>query len=54
VITSSTAFDPPLDPTTLYQGEGTAGWLVFDVPSRHGQLVLRDTLNERDLGIWKY
>jgi len=27
---------------------------VFDVPARHGQLVLRDILNERPLGIWKY
>jgi hypothetical protein len=27
---------------------------VFDVPARHGQLVLRDILSERTLGIWKY
>jgi len=53
-ITTSTAFEPPLDPSTLSQGEGTSGWLVFDVPARHGQLVLRDILNERPLGIWKY
>jgi hypothetical protein len=53
-ITGSTAFDPPLEPITLNQGEGTSGWLVFDVPARHGQLVLRDILNERTLGIWKY
>jgi len=53
-ITISTAFEPPLDPITLSQGEGTSGWLVFDVPARHGQLVLRDILNERPLGIWKY
>ncbi len=54
VITSSTAFDPPLEPLTLSQGEGISGWLVFDVPARHGQLVLRDILDERNLGIWKY
>jgi Domain of unknown function (DUF4190) len=54
VITGSTAFDPPLEPITLSQGEGTSGWLVFDVSARHGQLVLRDILNERTLGIWKY
>ncbi len=54
IITDSTAFDPPLDPVTLNQGEGTSGWLVFDVPARHGELVLRDILNERTLGIWKY
>jgi hypothetical protein len=55
VLTSLSAFDPPLIPTTtLSQGEGVSGWLVFDVPSRHGRLVLRDLLDERDLGIWKY
>jgi hypothetical protein len=53
-ITSSTAFEPPLDPIPLNQDQGTSGWLVFDVPARHGQLVLRDILNERPLGIWKY
>jgi hypothetical protein len=53
-ITSSTAFEPPLEPITLNQDQGTSGWLVFDVPARHGQLVLRDPLNERSLGIWKY
>lgn len=47
-------FDPPLDPPTLLQGESTAGWLVFDVPARHGRLVLRDLLDEHTLGIWKY
>src|SRR6185437_689050 len=29
-ITSSTAFEPPLDPIPLSQDEGTSGWLVFD------------------------
>jgi hypothetical protein len=53
-FTVSTAFEPPLDPMSLNQGEGTSGWLVFDVPARHGQLVLRDILNERTLGRWKY
>jgi hypothetical protein len=53
-ITFSTAFEPPLDHITLSQGEGTSGWLVFDVPARHGQLVLRDILSERTLGTWKY
>jgi hypothetical protein len=52
-ITGSDAFDPQLDPVTLNKGERTAGWLVFDVPARHGQLVLRD-LDDKTIGIWKY
>ncbi len=52
-ITGSTAFDPSLDPVTLNTGEGAAGWLVFDVPDRHGQLVLRD-LDGHTVAVWKY
>jgi Protein of unknown function (DUF3592) len=52
-ITGSLAFDPPLEAVTLNKGERAAGWLVFDVPARHGQLVLRD-LDEQTVGIWKY
>jgi len=53
VITGSSAFDPPLDPVTLNRGEQASGWLVFDVPARHGQLVMRD-LEGHQIGIWKY
>jgi hypothetical protein len=52
-ITGSTAFDPYLEPVPLNTGERTSGWLVFDVPARHGQLVLRD-LDGHKVGAWKY
>jgi len=52
-ITGSTAFDPSLDYVTLNTGERASGWLVFDVPTRHGQLVLRD-LDQQAVGVWKY
>jgi hypothetical protein len=52
-IIGSTAFDPSLDYVTLNTGEQTSGWLVFDVPARHGQLVLRD-LDGQKVGAWKY
>ena len=52
-IIGSTAFDPSLDPVPLNTGERTSGWLVFDVPARHGQLVLRD-LDGHKVGAWKY
>jgi hypothetical protein len=52
-ITGSLAFDPPLEAVMLNQGERAAGWLVFDVPARHGQLVLRD-VEDHTVGVWKY
>jgi hypothetical protein len=52
-ITGSTAFDPYLEPVPLNTGERTSGWLVFDIPARHGQLVLRD-LDGHKVGGWKY
>jgi Domain of unknown function (DUF4333) len=52
IVTSST-FDPLLDYSTLRKGERASGWLVFDVPGRHGQLVLHD-LDGHEAGAWKY
>jgi hypothetical protein len=52
-ITGSTAFEPSLDYVPLESGERVSGCLVFDVPARHGQLVLRD-LDEKTVGVWKY
>jgi hypothetical protein len=52
-VTGSTAFDPSLDDLALESGERASGWLVFDVPDRHGQLVLRD-LDEHTVGAWRY
>ena len=42
-----------LDLATLDSGERASGWLVFDVPARHGQLVLRD-LDKLTVGVWTY
>jgi Domain of unknown function (DUF4333) len=47
------AFEPLLEPVPLNKDERTAGWALFDVPARHGQLVLRD-LDEKTVAIWKY
>lgn len=52
-LTASTAFEPSLDSVTLDSGERASGWLVFDVPARHGQLVLRD-LDKLTVGVWTY
>jgi hypothetical protein len=52
-ISVSTAFEPSLDFLPFNQGERASGWLVFDVPARHGQLVMRD-LDEQKVGVWTY
>jgi hypothetical protein len=54
VVSDLRVFDPPLDYVVLDSGERTAGWLVFDVPARHGRLVLRDIVDEHQLAVWKY
>jgi hypothetical protein len=51
--TFSAAFDPSLDYLMLESGGRAAGWLVFDVPGRHGQLVLRDP-DKHTIGVWTY
>ena len=53
-IPLSEAFDPWLAGTYLFRGQRDSGWLVFDVPARHGQLVLRDTTDKHQLAVWKY
>jgi hypothetical protein len=53
VISLLRAFDPPLD-DVLGSGQRAAGWLVFDVPARHGRLVLRDFMDGHRLAVWKY
>jgi hypothetical protein len=54
VISDLRAFDPPLDYVFLDNGQRAAGWLVFDVPARHGRLVLGDIMDEHQLAEWKY
>jgi hypothetical protein len=52
-FTTSTAFEPPLDLLPFAKGERAAGWLVFDVPARHGQLVLGN-LDGHKVAVWTY
>jgi hypothetical protein len=39
-------FEPSLGYVDLNKGETTEGWLIFDVPARHGQVVLGDSFGE--------
>ena len=34
------AWKPDLDYVDLNEGETSEGWLTFDVPAKHGQVVL--------------
>jgi hypothetical protein len=48
-------FKPLLDPDelSLNKGERVAGWVVLDVPGRHGQLVLSNQWTHK-LAVWTY
>jgi hypothetical protein len=48
-------FDPllELDELSLNKGERVVGWLVLDVPGRHGQLVLSNQWTHK-LAVWTY
>jgi hypothetical protein len=50
---SSAEFEPSIDGFLLDRGDRAAGWLVLDVPTRHGQLVLRDD-NLHEVAVWTY
>ena len=43
-----------LDELSLNQGQRVAGWLELAVPSRHGQLVLRDETLQHKVAVWTY
>ena len=54
---SSTGVQPMLglDELSLHKGQRVAGWLeLLAVPSRHGQLVLRDETLQRKVAVWTY
>jgi hypothetical protein len=53
VTLSSAEFAPSIDGFLWNRGDRAAGWLVLDVPARHGQLVLRDD-NLDKVGVWTY
>ena len=53
------AFEGPrsngeLDATTLNAGETASGWLLFDLPTRHGRVVYAPNLDGPPLAYWKF
>jgi len=47
-------FTPELDYVEPQAGETAEGWLVFDVPARHGQVVLSGGFDGGKLGTWAF
>jgi hypothetical protein len=45
---------PVLESATLNDGEHISGTMVYDVPSRHGQIVYAPNLDGEPIGIWKF
>jgi hypothetical protein len=55
-LVSSAGLQPMLglDELSLHQGQRVAGWLELEVPTRHGQLVLRDETLQHKVAVWTY
>jgi hypothetical protein len=47
-------FTPDLDYVDLNEGETAEGWLVFDVPARHGQVVLKNSSDDSKIATWTF
>lgn len=43
-----------LEAATLNAGETTSGWLLFDLPSSHGEIVYAPNLDGQPLAYWKF
>lgn len=48
-------FTPGFDYVDLNKGETSEGWLIFDVPARHGQVVLVNSMDDNSkLASWSF
>jgi hypothetical protein len=47
-------FKPELDYVDLNTGETAEGWLIFDVPAKHGQVVLGQSFGGGVIGTWSF
>jgi hypothetical protein len=48
-------FTPTLDYVDLNEGETSEGWLVFDVPAKHGEVVLTNSYGSGGkIGTWSF
>jgi hypothetical protein len=47
-------FTPTLDYVDLQEGETAEGWLLFDVPARHGEVVLKQSYGGGKIATWGF
>lgn len=48
-------FKPALDYNELNAGETSEGWLIFDVPARHGEIVLVNSMDDNTkIATWTF
>jgi hypothetical protein len=47
-------FMPDLDYVQLNKGETAEGWMLFDVPAKHGQIVLVNSFDNSKIAIWSF
>jgi len=47
-------FKPTLDYVDLQDGETAEGWLLFDVPARHGEVVLKQSYGGGKIATWRF
>jgi hypothetical protein len=47
-------FEPSLDYVDLNEGEAAEGWMVFDVPARHGEIVLGQSFGGGKIATWPF
>jgi hypothetical protein len=52
--TFGVGFTPGYDFTDLNAGEATEGWLEFDVPAVHGDVILSDTFEGTKVAVWTF
>lgn len=52
--TFASGFEPGYEFSDLSAGEATEGWLVFDVPARHGDVVLSDSFEGTKVVAWSF
>jgi hypothetical protein len=52
--TSGGGFSPDFNFTDLNAGEATEGWLVFDVPAAHGDVILADSFGGTKIATWRF
>jgi hypothetical protein len=52
--TYAAGFEPAYEFNDLNAGEAIEGWLVFDVPDRHGQLIAVDSFEGTKVAVWTF